>query len=64
MKKWGVYELLCGIHIIPEDDLREHIPNASCECNPVFDDENQIFTHRSYDKREKVEELLWNVGLN
>ncbi len=38
-------------HIIPEDDLRPHISNMKCPCNPQENEDGNI-VHNSYDGRE------------
>lgn len=40
-------------HVVPINDLREHILSKDCWCNP-FDDEG-VFVHHSMDQREKYE---------
>ena len=47
-------------HIIPTDDLEEHIESSTCECSPWMITENgeMIFIHNSYDGREFKEQLI------
>lgn len=42
------------IHVIPLNDLRDHIESQKCWCNPEFD-EDGICIHHSMDQREKYE---------
>lgn len=48
-------------NVIPINDLREHIENGSCWCNPDYDDYPEygggIYVHHSLDNRELTEEL-------
>lgn len=49
------------IHVIPENDLKEHVPYRHCHCNPVIKD--GVCVHNSFDGREVFEqaaELLNN----
>lgn len=41
-------------HIIPENDLIEHVEDTTCECFPKvdFEDGNMIVIHNAYDGRE------------
>ena len=43
-------------HVIPLNDLKEHILNEFCDCNPIFED--GVWIHNSFDKREFVEKLF------
>ena|SRR5690606_23827798 len=47
------------INIIPVNDLKEHIENSTCGCNPKVEFENgeMIIIHNSYDGRELREDL-------
>ena len=49
-----------AIHIIPENDLRPHVMESTCECQPSVIDENgeMIFVHHSFDGRELAETLI------
>lgn len=43
-------------HVIPMNDIREHIPRIDCWCCPQPDeDEPTIIVHISLDQREKYE---------
>ena len=46
-----------ALHIVPINDLREHIASTDCWCKPTedvkFDD---IWMHHAMDKREEYEE--------
>lgn len=42
-------------HVIPSDDVKEHISSVKCWCNPVPDeteDCENLWIHRSMDGRE------------
>lgn len=49
MNNW----LVIGNHVIPNNDLREHIEAVDCWCLPK--DDGQIVTHNSADERERYE---------
>ena len=42
-------------HIIPIDDLRPHIENKECLCNPEI--RENLLIHNSFDGREYDEEI-------
>lgn len=58
------------VHIIPVDDLEPHTaeivlppignPFCECKCRPsyIFEEENMVVVHNSFDGREIVEELI------
>lgn len=49
------------MHVIPLNDLREHIPEPDCWCRPMPDEEEPlVFLHHAMDRRELYErdELL------
>ena len=39
-------------HIVPMNDLKEHEMSCDCWCEPLFDQEGNIFVHNSFDGRE------------
>ena len=41
-------------HVIPVNDLRDHVESADCWCHPEVDD--LIVIHNSMDERESYEE--------
>lgn len=43
-------------HVVPTNDLREHITDGECWCNPEYDDIDCIVIHNSMDEREAYEE--------
>lgn len=45
--------LVIGNHVIPNQDLREHMEAADCWCRPQ--DDGQIVIHNSLDERELYE---------
>ena len=42
------------IHVMPVDDLREHVDSRDCWCRPTYDD--GVWVHHSMDLREEYEE--------
>ena len=45
------------IHVVPLNDLREHVASKDCWCHPTEDDQwPDIWVHHSMDKREEYEE--------
>jgi len=47
-------------HILPVNDLKDHIDKSTCECIPtvkVIETGDMIVIHNSYDGREIVEEV-------
>lgn len=45
------------IHVMPQNDLREHTCSIDCWCDPTPDEENnQVIVHHSLDRRESYEE--------
>lgn len=45
------------IHVIPINDLREHIEDTSCWCRPTPADDNAaVIIHHSMDRREEYEQ--------
>lgn len=50
--KWAAIEEGAEIHVIPLDDLREHVSEA-CWCHPTpEDDRPNVIVHHSMDRRE------------
>jgi hypothetical protein len=44
------------IHVIPTNDLREHVASTDCWCKPTEDDEYPtVWVHNSMDRREEFE---------
>lgn len=41
------------IHVIPINDLREHLESEKCWCKPDLDE--NVCVHHSMDQREKYE---------
>lgn len=41
-------------HVVPENDLYEHVSSMECECSPKLKD--GVVVHNSYDKREYFED--------
>lgn len=54
---WMVVENTLGSHVIPVDDLREHVDLPNCWCRPVRDEEEpSVVIHNSMDRREFTKE--------
>jgi hypothetical protein len=46
-------------HVLPINDVKEHIEESTCECGPtleILENGDMMFIHNSYDGREKEEE--------
>jgi hypothetical protein len=41
------------VHVIPQNDLRDHEESTTCWCQPHFDD--GVIVHNSMDQRELFE---------
>lgn len=49
------------IHVLPLNDLKEHMESIDCECHPKLTyvgEGNLIVTHNSYDGREHFEDRM------
>jgi hypothetical protein len=57
------YKQAFMINIIPINDLKPHTENSSCACKPniLWQDEEMIVIHNSYDKRELTEVIKHNT---
>jgi hypothetical protein len=42
-------------HVIPINDLKDHLDNARCWCHPEVKDEGTLIVHYSLDAREFYE---------
>ncbi len=51
-------------HIMPVNDRKEHVQGDSCHCKPRIEkvDDNRIIVHNSYDCRELIEEMEFNLN--
>ena len=48
-------------HLLPIDDLEEHLENSTCKCLPnseILENGDIMITHNSFDKREVIERLF------
>jgi hypothetical protein len=46
-----------SVHVVPMNDLKDHIASVDCWCGPTEDDEwPGVWVHHSMDKREEYEE--------
>lgn len=45
------------IHVLPENDLKDHTQSDSCECGPKirYVDGGKLVVHNAYDGREVIE---------
>ena len=44
-------------HVLPTEDLRDHVQAKDCWCCPIRDDEeSNVWIHHSMDRREEYEE--------
>lgn len=54
---WETYTSPTGLpmHVVPYNDIDTHMicRSGECRCRPRFDDEHNMFTHNSYDRREE-----------
>lgn len=54
---WNLIEEHGVKHVIPVDDLREHVERSDCWCEPTIDDEvHNMYVHHSLDRREFYEQ--------
>ena len=53
-KPWGLYCNTENVHVIPIDDLDEHVESENCKCEPTLVD-RKVFNHHAFDKREYFE---------
>lgn len=45
------------LHVIPRNDLRDHVSLITCWCHPTpADDCESVIVHHSLDRREEYEE--------
>lgn len=51
------------IHILPNNDLKPHTEESTCDCKPSILEQNGeiIIVHNSYDKREFNEVIQYNT---
>lgn len=51
LHEWEIY------HVLPINDLKEHIESYRCSCEPTVENEgeNMLVIHNSFDGREGVE---------
>lgn len=62
MGLWVRFRTHYGLHVIPNNDLVEHVPNKTCVCGPKIDsfvgESGTVewrYTHESLDRREDRE---------
>jgi hypothetical protein len=61
-KKWWINSKNMSsndLNCLPVDDIREHIEDASCSCNPRVEiiGANLLIVHHAWDNRELFEEI-------
>jgi hypothetical protein len=45
-----------AVHVVPVDDLRDHVCTAQCWCQPTQDEEEPLlYVHHAMDQRELYE---------
>ena len=46
------------VHVLPENDLKEHTESEECECKPTvrYVNSGRLVIHNSYDGREVIEQ--------
>lgn len=54
---WFVLDTGTELHVLPENDLYEHVERGCCWCSPVKDEESlkDIYEHRAFDCRDQYE---------
>lgn len=45
-----------AVHVVPLNDLREHVASKDCWCKPTEDAVDDVWVHHSMDRREEYEE--------
>jgi len=48
-------------HILPNNDLEEHLEKSTCKCNPnseILENGDIMIIHNSFDRREVIENIL------
>lgn len=56
---WKVINSDIFNHVIPLDDIKEHIESIDCHCDPASEKQDNgiiVVIHHSYDGREWVEQ--------
>ena len=54
---WGVFRTVHETHVMPINDLREHVDLPNCWCRPKRDEEEpNLIVHNSMDRREFTKE--------
>lgn len=43
------------MHVVPLNDLRDHVADMSCWCDPAVSEDGMVVTHHSMDQRELYE---------
>jgi nicotinamide mononucleotide adenylyltransferase len=57
--KWLVVKYEKLMHVIPENDTKEHLLDCKCWCCPVEEDEAlNVWVHYAADEREKYENKI------
>lgn len=45
-------------HVMPVNDIKEHVTKKSCWCRPVIEEEGTLIIHNSLDRREDYEHAI------
>jgi len=55
---------MSDIHVLPLEDIKDHIESDLCECNPkvIYIEGEKIIIHHSYDGREFLEDWEGEKG--
>lgn len=50
-------------NILPNNDIKPHIEDTTCECHPavIFENGEMIVVHNAFDRREREEELVKEI---
>ena len=51
------------INVLPNNDIKPHTEDSTCECKPkvIFENGEIIVVHNAFDKRERKEELVREI---
>ena len=52
---WRLDHTPAAIHVVPDEDLREHVLTKLCWCHPILDDDFDMISHNAMDNRELYE---------
>lgn len=51
------------INVLPNNDIKPHTEDTTCECHPaiIFENGEMIVVHNAFDRRERKEELVKDI---